>query len=196
MEKIKQIFLYLDDQLSQIERKKFEESLLNDEELLSLYNQHKNNMNELKSLQNIEVDSFYFSNLTARFRDKYQSKRKFYLNSKFAIGIAVSAIIIMIYLNPFSENSDSFLIGDYNSEELSYYSINIDNTIGFSNVYDLNEEQLDLLNSSITEELGLSESNFKRLISPTQPEIYRMVEELSEQEMEQVYNDLSKKTIL
>lgn len=196
MEKIKQIFLYIDDQLSQSDRKKFEESLLQDEELLSLFNQYNSNMDQLKAIQNTEVDPLYFSNLTARFREKHQPQKKFFLLPKLAAGVAVAAILFMILINPFSRDGDFSINGVFSSEELRFYSNSFDNTLGLTTIYNLDEDELDLINSSITEELGLSESNFNRLLSPTQTEIYRMVEELSEQEIEEVYNDLSKKTIL
>lgn len=196
MEKIKQIFLYIDDQLSQSDRKKFEESLLQDEELLSLFNQYNSNMDQLKAIQNTEVDPLYFSNLTARFREKHQPQKKFFLLPKLAAGVAVAAILFMILINPFSRDGDFSINGVFSSEELRFYSNSFDNTLGLTTIYNLDEDELDLINSSITEELGLSESNFSRLLSPTQTEIFRMVEELSEQEIEEVYNDLSKKTIL
>lgn len=196
MEKIKQIFLYIDDQLSQSDRKKFEESLLQDEELLSLFNQYSSNMDQLKAIQNTEVDPLYFSNLTARFREKHQPQKKFFLLPKLAAGVAVAAILFMILINPFSRDGDFSINGVFSSEELRFYSNSFDNTLGLTTIYNLDEDELDLINSSITEELGLSESNFSRLLSPTQTEIFRMVEELSEQEIEEVYNDLSKKTIL
>jgi hypothetical protein len=196
MEKIKQLFLYLDNQLSSTERKQFEELLSKDEELRESFNKYKGNMEELKSLQNIEVDSAYFSNLSARFREKYEQRKKPFYYNKIAVGIATAAILFIVFVYPFSDSINLFENGEISLEELNLYSLNSVNNVGKIEHYDLDDEELELINSRITEQLDIPEAQINRLISINPGEVYRMVEELSDKEVEQIYNDLSQKTIL
>jgi hypothetical protein len=117
------IFLYLDNQMSDNERLKFEERLKNSPELKAQFQQIKMNLDNLKSAPLPETED-YFNNLIPLFRQNMESKQKKEKSfiPKFAsyASLAVIMVVLLFVYIMNKESADNHIAEytDYNLTEL------------------------------------------------------------------------------
>ena len=196
MKKIdKRIILYLDDQMSQEERKIFESELTNSSELSKEVESYKNILKSLTFDEKQSKDDDYFANLIANFRQtKLSSKKSFSFKPAYSLTAAVSIIILVfIFFNPFNkteiETVDKIIAGLDETEAaelIDYYS----NGLTQTEVDQTNGRADSLFADMISNELEFDESDVKMLVSSDENYLNSIYSNIDSDETEKIYNEI------
>ncbi|OGU33852.1 MAG: hypothetical protein A2068_03120 [Ignavibacteria bacterium GWB2_35_6b] len=192
------ILKYFSDSLTSEEKKNFEEEIENSEELKNEFVKFRESLSELKNISTPEVDENYFVNLTPRIRNKMGKKRKFFTIPKLAFSFSVFAVILVISFNLFNnenkqiifslENEKSILnevLEETPDEQLSDY-INFSLNYGSDNF------------SVLADEIEYDEENLRTIGEKTLKSFneYELIDNLSDEEADEIYNQLLNTKIL
>tara|TARA_B100001540_G_scaffold96575_1_gene86991 strand:- start:897 stop:1409 length:513 start_codon:yes stop_codon:yes gene_type:complete len=144
------ISAYIDGELSQEDKRKFEELISNDENCKKRYNEMNQIVSNLISLPKLETDDNFINSLNQKI-DNYEKsnisifeklKRYFILNSKQeklrttsirpAMGIAMScaAFLMVFYLSSNNSNTNSSIVSNPSDLNDDIYYSDIDSTDG------------------------------------------------------------------
>lgn len=196
MKKIdKRIILYLDNQMSQEERKIFESELTNSSELSKEVESYKNILKSLTFDEKQSKDDDYFANLIANFRQtKLSSKKSFSFKPAYALTAAVSIIILVfIFFNPFNkteiETVDKIIAGLDETEAaelIDYYS----NGLTQTEVDQTNGQADSLFADMISNEFEFDESDVKMLVSSDENYLNSIFSNIDSDETEKIYNEI------
>lgn len=196
MKKIdKRIILYLDDQMSQEERKIFESELTNSSELSKEVESYKNILKSLTFDEKQSKDDDYFANLIANFRQtKLSSKKSFSFKPAYSLTAAVSIIILVfIFFNPFNkteiETVDKIIAGLDETEAaelIDYYS----NGLTQTEVDQTNGQADSLFADMISNEFEFDESDVKMLVSSDENYLNSIFSNIDSDETEKIYNEI------
>lgn len=196
MKKIdKRIILYLDNQMSQEERKNFESELTNSSELSKEVESYKNILKSLTFDEKQSKDDDYFANLIANFRQtKLSSKKSFSFKPAYSLTAAVSIIILVfIFFNPFNkteiETVDKIIAGLDETEAaelIDYYS----NGLTQTEVDQTNGQADSLFADMISNEFEFDESDVKMLVSSDENYLNSIFSNIDSDETEKIYNEI------
>lgn len=196
MKKIdKRIILYLDNQMSQEERKIFESELTNSSELSKEVESYKNILKSLTFDEKQSKDDDYFANLIANFRQtKLSSKKSFSFKPAYSLTAAVSIIILVfIFFNPFNkteiETVDKIIAGLDETEAaelIDYYS----NGLTQTEVDQTNGQADSLFADMISNEFEFDESDVKMLVSSDENYLNSIFSNIDSDETEKIYNEI------
>ena len=196
MKKIdKRIILYLDNQMSQEERKIFESELTNSSELSKEVESYKNILKSLTFDETQSKDDDYFANLIANFRQtKLSSKKSFSFKPAYSLTAAVSIIILVfIFFNPFNkteiETVDKIIAGLDETEAaelIDYYS----NGLTQTEVDQTNGQADSLFADMISNEFEFDESDVKMLVSSDENYLNSIFSNIDSDETEKIYNEI------
>ncbi len=196
MKKIdKRIILYLDNQMSQEERKIFESELTNSSELSKEVESYKNILKSLTFDEKQSKHDDYFANLIANFRQtKLSSKKYFSFKPAYALTAAVSIIILVfVFFNPFNkteiETVDKIIAGLDETEAaelIDYFS----NGLTQTEVDQTNGQADSLFADMISNEFEFDESDVKMLVSSDESYLNSIFSNIDSDETEKIYNEI------
>jgi len=112
MDRTERIIKYIEDELTSVERSKFEEELKNSFELKKEFEKYLQLKNETIKLKDVELDKNYLDSIIPEFRKRLQSSKsrgiKFSLGYAFGIMLAfiLSIAVVNYYLSSKSESAD------------------------------------------------------------------------------------------
>ena len=112
MDRTERIIKYIEDELTSVERSKFEEELKNSFELKKEFEKYLQLKNETIKLKDVELDKNYLDSIIPEFRKRLQSSKsrgiKFSLGYAFGIMLAfiLSIAVVNYYLSSKSESTD------------------------------------------------------------------------------------------
>lgn len=202
MNKDEQIRKYLDGELTGKELEKFQTEINNSTELKRLIDSYTNTLNQIKKLENDDIENPYFINILPRFRRKIEKKRYLKLKPSFAFGSVALVLIAVITIFIFTNNEESLtdeniITNEINSEELDSYLSNYNqNFTSLQLAKDVPDEYDSLLSTVMINELDLSNNSDEYFVDITSNEFYGVIDELSTEEAESIYNTLITKKII
>lgn len=193
----KRIILYLDNQLSEDERRIFEIELGKSSELSKKVELYQNMMKGLKVDEQNLADEEYFVNLIPKFRKNLPEGKKLFINRNAYALTAAAVVIALIFIlfNPFKtseNNSVDGLISTFNEQEaaevLDYYS----NNLTAMNVDQLNGSSDSLFVELISSELDFQASDLKKIARSDINYLNDIYSELQSEEVDVIYNEILK----
>jgi hypothetical protein len=194
------ILKYLSDLMDEGERLDFEKELASSDELKSGLDSVSNQLDEVSYPKAIEADERYFANLLPRVRERLDKKKKliswksvYYLTST-----AAAVVILSIFL--FSSKTEfktqykdlaNEVVNNFSDQEVSEkYFAELE-----SNLADIiMTTSSERLNLKIPSEVEINGESYTRLIGSTVSEDYRTLSDLSDRELEIVYEKLNSAT--
>ncbi len=198
----RKIILYLDNQLSDKEKIKFEKELENSEELRNAFEKYKAILKEIKNSEHIEVDQNYFNSLTPRVLEKVNQNKKRKLIPVYALSLAVSIIIIffIFFNNGKKDNINNSLkdIASNLSKEELIETINslpdqnsyLDPTDNFS---DFNITDDSMIADALSFEIKTKLNNNLDFLLEKNIDYGTLISSLDEQEADKVYSEIINK---
>lgn len=202
MNKDEQIRKYIDGELTGEELEKFEAEINNSPELKALVDSYVNTLNQFKKLKNDDIENPYFVNILPEFRRKSTKKRILKLRPSFAFGSVALALIavLAIFILTNKEESltdENFVTNDISSETLDSYLDNYSRDYtSLQLTEDVPVEYDSLLSIVMISELNIDENAGEYLVDVSSSEFYNVIDELSTEEVEGIYNTLITKKII
>jgi hypothetical protein len=206
MKDYKKIVRYLDGQMSVVERKSFESELQTSEILKKKFKEIKFSIDTTKELSNVEVQPEYFNDLYARFHLRNQEAPK--INYKLRLSVAFASFIVVAFTFIFyfyitkntSEENIVYAGKQLTSEDINdiaAINLNLYNMKNIQETVNLDESDIQAINDKIYNELELKDHNMvnKVYLNPS-GDLSDMMANLSEKEIDNIYNELSNKKIL
>lgn len=191
----KRIILYLDNQMSDLERKDFEIELSKSDELLKQMESYRSALKGLKVDKQNPTEEDYFVNLVPKFRQNLSTRKKpFKIKTAFAFSVAASILIIfMLVFKPFTSSENNSLdkiISTLDENEAAqifdYYSDNI----SAISADQLNGSSDSLFTDLIFSELNFEESDLNKLVSSDGVNIESIYSELKTDEADLIYSKI------
>jgi len=185
---------YLDGELTGEELLKFEEEINNSSELKRTIDSYKNTLNQYRRFSNPDIQNSYFVNIIPEFRERIKKKKESKLKPVFALGSISLVIISLLVIFIFNKDreimyNDNIVLQDIESEELNSYVNNYSrdfNSIQLTEVVEYDS----LFNSMILNELDINGTSGDYFADVTGNEFYTILDELSEEEIDGIYNTL------
>jgi len=185
---------YLDGELTGEELLKFEEEINNSSELKRTIDSYKNTLNQYRRFSNPDIQNSYFVNIIPEFRERIKKKKESKLKPVFVLGSVSLVIISLLVIFIFNKDreimyNDNIVLQDIESEELNSYVNNYSrdfNSIQLTEVVEYDS----LFNSMILNELDINGTSRDYLADVTGNEFYTILDELSEEEIDGIYNTL------
>jgi len=177
------------------ELKRFETQLKNDPELKNRFDPLNDQINEFRSINDVELNGLYFDNMIPKLREKMRARIKYATLEKYSLAIPALAIILILYiLIPFYNNGitdqpvllANEIIKNINDDEIADNLIN-DFSMESALSYSLNGNGLDLY---LPENVSLSLNSISPYVDISRLD-YTQFEDLSNPEFEKLYNNLS-----
>ncbi len=185
---------YLDGELTGEELLKFEEEINNSSELKRTIDSYKNTLNQYRRFSNPDIQNSYFVNIIPEFRERIKKKKESKLKPVFVLGSVSLVIISLLVIFIFNKDreimyNDNIVLQDIESEELNSY---VNNYYRDFNSIQLTEvvEYDSLFNSMILNELNINGNSGDYFADVTGNEFYTILDELSEEEIDGIYNTL------
>jgi len=185
---------YLDGELTGEELLKFEEEINNSSELKRTIDSYKNTLNQYRRFSNPDIQNSYFVNIIPEFRERIKKKKESKLKPVFVLGSVSLVIISLLVIFIFNKDreimyNDNIVLQDIESEELNSYVNNYSrdfNSIQLTEVVEYDS----LFNSMILNELNINGNSRNYFADVTGNEFYTILDELSEEEIDGIYNTL------
>jgi len=185
---------YLDGELTGEELLKFEEEINNSSELKRTIDSYKNTLNQYRRFSNPDIQNSYFVNIIPEFRERIKKKKESKLKPVFVLGSVSLVIISLLVIFIFNKDreimyNDNIVLQDIESEELNSYVNNYSrdfNSIQLTEVVEYDS----LFNSMILNELNINGNSGDYFADVTGNEFYTILDELSEEEIDGIYNTL------
>jgi len=185
---------YLDGELTGEELLKFEEEINNSSELKRTIDSYKNTLNQYRRFSNPDIQNSYFVNIIPEFRERIKKKKESKLKPVFVLGSVSLVIISLLVIFIFNKDreimyNDNIVLQDIESEELNSYVNNYSrdfNSIQLTEVVEYDS----LFNSMILNELNINGNSGDYFADVTGNEFYTILDELSEEEIDGIYNAL------
>jgi len=189
---------YIEGELSGEELINFEKEINNSSELKREINTYRNTLIQFGKLKNVDAEGYYFTNILPRFRESISKKKQQEFKPLFAVGSVVLiliALVVIFIINNKQEviEDEQITLQQLDNEELKTYLNNYSQDITTSQLTENIPEEYDsLFNSMIVSELNLSKYPGDYLVDVTSNEFNNILDELSEEEIEGLYNSLIK----
>lgn len=195
---------YHENMMNEEDKINFEKKLESDLDLKNEYNSFVLNLSFLNELNKPLIPSGYSETLIPRFRQKLESKNKFYsFTSQFTFGLStfvVATIVFLFYnINPsfnFSEQSDGFQnISQLEKEELFEDYFSSSTNIDYESVQNEIELIDKITNNKLNEILILSHEERMNIIR--QKDLNEeLLMSISDEEADAIYQEIITKKIL
>lgn len=194
------ILKYLSELMNEKEKSNFEKELTSSEELKSNYESIINHLEVANISKYVTINEMYFTNVLPRVRERLEKKKKSYSwKSVYYLTPTAAAVVI---LSLFLFNSKTEFEMQY--KELANEVVNnfSDHEVSDKYFTELDSNPADLIfftepgefNIQIPEGLEISSDSYQGLIENPVSEDYRTFRELSENELEIVFDKLNLKT--
>ncbi len=196
MKKDERLRKYIDGELSGEELINFEKEINNSAELKSEINSYRNTLRHFEKIKNVKSDEYYFTNILPRFRENLAGKKRSNLKTSLAFGIVIVVLIaiIVFFLTVNKDetiNNKQLTLQQVDKEELKNYLNNDARDFSTSQITeDIPEEYDSLFNSMISDELNLNGNSGEYLVDVTSNEFYNILDDLSDEELNNIYNSL------
>lgn len=198
----RKIILYLDNQLSDNEKIKFEKELESSEEFRKEFENYKTMLKEFKASENVGVDELYFNSLTPRILEKVIQNKKRKLIPVFAIGFAVTVVIIFIVF--FNQGkSDNFnesikdIASNLSKEELQETINSLPGQNSYVdpayNISDYNITDDSMITDELSFEIKPKVNNNLDFLFEKNIDYSTLISSLDEQEADKVYSEIINK---
>lgn len=197
MKNEEKILRYLSDLMSKEEKELFLKDLDKSDELKNLLRNIQHNLDKVKEFGKVDVNQTYFANLLPNVRAKLGSKKKFNLLFKPAY-VTVIIILVIVSMNIlFTNNSETNYynsLKEYLTDVEDEYIANAIDESSFTNNYDnyVYDEVVD----DYFEQIEINSGDLDGYFDKDLYSEYSMVNELSSEEVEEIYNTLLKTKIL
>lgn len=194
----KRIILYLDNQMSDEEKKSFENELSKSNELSIQLKNYRSVLNGLKVDEPKFSNEDYFADIIPNFRRKQSIEKKTtQVKTAYALTLALSVLTIMfIVFDPFKRTENGSIekiISTVNENEAldiyDYYSGIIPNV----NSEQLNGVSDSLFSELISTEFDIQEGDLRSLVSLGRITTENLFSEIQSEEAELIYNEILKK---
>ena len=157
------ILQYLDGQLTEDEKIKFEKELNYSPELKKKYEEYLSVQSKLNEFKNIEVDETYFNGIIPEFRNRLETKKKSRRIFSLSFANSLVAIILLYFvLSPKSNNLNlDEVVKNWTENDLNYAVEYVNqHDSGFDILDDYNTTEIDsVISSMLTDELNLTNSS-------------------------------------
>ena len=192
------ILKYLSENVSSTEKREIEKEIESSKELSEEFTRMQKVFSDLKNDSKVETEIGYFNNLLPRVREKLDSRKKIFTIQRLAFSIPVAALLFVISLSINIEQTESLFSLSASTEEI-YEAIDetsSDNLIDYIDndyyTYDVSELTISETGLSLDNESlqDLGESTFESF------ENYSLIENLSDKEVDEIYNEILTKKIL
>ena len=188
------VIKFLSGLMTEEEKKEFETELNSSPELKLLLEKYSNNMSELKMLSEVKVDESYFNTLIPKMREKLEVKKSRPLIYRFAPAIPALTLSIFILVNILYLN---FKTTNTFDDTLANLVAGSDSTTIAEFVNDYSSSYLE----DYSTDYNLPEDYFSdiELTGQLRAEVidsYNLYENLSEEDVDYIYNNLIDKKIL
>jgi hypothetical protein len=188
------IIKYLDDQLSQEEKKLFEKELSESALLKKEFEKFLSIKNKVKSAEDFKLSEDYFNSVVPRFREKLEQQTKIiiYKNLGYAFSLTIVLFLAFIIFNPFNNE---------NVNEVEEFTQSLNQTEKYEILEYLNgnnriDDYADLsaINTQFDMENIVENTTEKsELISYYDFEIEKLADNISTEEFNQIYNEIFNK---
>lgn len=200
MKKYEKILKYLDGELTGEELKSFEAEINTSSKLRKEVDSYRNTLKQFKSLENIRVENSYFANILPLFRQRISNRKLRNLRPVFVLSSIAAILITIVLLFLFNSNQifngENTAVEEINTDGLNMYLDKYAYDLStFQLLQDVPEEYDSLFNSLVVEELNLNGNSGDYLVDVTGSEFYDILNELSNDEIEGIYNTLIDKKI-
>ncbi|HSP87080.1 MAG TPA: hypothetical protein VLN45_03045 [Ignavibacteriaceae bacterium] len=198
MNKDEKIRKYMEGELSPDELINFEKEISNSPELKKEIDSFRNILNQFRNLSNYDGGEYYFTNILPRFKEKISKKKQYKAKPSFTFGsvtiIVIALLLIFINLNKDLKTGDEQLtLQQLDNEELNIYLNNFTQDLNSSQLTEnILEEDDSVFNKMIADELSLNGNSGDYLVDVTSNDFYNILNELSEEDLEGIYNSLIK----
>jgi hypothetical protein len=202
MNRDEQIRKYLDGELTGEELEKFQNEINNSTKLKALVVSYKNTLNQFKRLRNDNIENPYFVNILPEVRKRIEKKKYLGLRPSFALGSVIVVLISLLAIFIFNNKEESFVDRDsvtieISSEALDSYLSNYNQDFTTLQLAeDVPIEYDSLLNNVMVDVLELNNNSDRYFVDITSNEFYSVIDELSTEEVEGIYNSLIAKKII
>lgn len=199
------IYKYIDGQMSGIEKEEFEKLLEKDDRLKSEYELVRMNIAKLSQNSKIETDETYFNNVTVNFRTKLENKKtpRLFLLPKYSFVLPVAILVVMLsvmFLNPPSNNNMNLaqIINETDDsakgELITEYADNSDSDDDVMEIS--NSREVDIIQTKLADELRSDGEAITKDVQLNYSDLNQVLENLSEKEQNEIYNEMINKKIL
>lgn len=188
------IIRYFDNQMDELEKKKFEEDLKNSPSLNMQVEYYKNVLQKLKIKDESLTEEDYFINLVPRFREKLSAQKHSRPTLKIAYSLSAVVLIMMIalfYFNPFKTKDNltlENLISSFDEQEklhiLKYYESDTELT------ENSNEYSTEYLYDMFLKEINLQDSDIAKMDAYGNLSMEEIITHLQENEVDAIYDKI------
>lgn len=196
-------FSYLKGRMNPEEKKKFEEELLDSENLNKNFADYKKLHNILDDIKNIRINKNYSESIITEFRKRKESRiiNKSFSKTRFAFTSIVLILIgyfLISFLNQERSMEINSLLTEFSETELeslsqnTAYSVNVENNISDDDVSKIDSIYKENLSASLNE--TIEENRLDNIYSINN--VSDIDEYLSENDVELIYAQLINKEIL
>lgn len=200
------IYKYIDGQMSDREKSEFEKLLQTDLKLKADFEQASKKLGAFSdSAKNIQADETYFNNVTVNFRTKLESKKtpRLLLLPKYSFALPVAILMVMmsvLFLNTPTHNNMNLtqIINEYDdsskSELINEYA---ENTEVVEEAIETTDSQVgELIQTTIATELSTDTEAVSKDMQLSYSDLNQVIDNLSEKEQNDIYNEMINKKIL
>jgi hypothetical protein len=193
------IVSYLSGMMTDDERLIFEGELSKSEELKKDFDDMKISLNELSASNQIELNETYFINLLPRVRERLEVKKKHWLIRNFYYLVPTVAATIVLFMFIFNSKTNF----EMNYKEVANEVVNNISDKEVSEKYlaelevdpsnSLSEENSADLTVQIPSEVEVNKEAISKLIDNSDHDTYSTLNNLSDTQLEKIYNELKSK---
>lgn len=193
------ILNYLSGRMTGEENHLFDKELSESKEVKAELELVKARLSDLKSTSQIELDERYFANLLPRMFNKLETKKKLWKISRlYYLVPTAAAVFVLFLLLPSAKNNFEIQYGDLTTEVINNIS---DKDVSENYLTELDNYPWSAMLSgndeialNLPSDLNLDNESFSKLVDNTDREEYTSLHNLSDSELENIYNKLVMKT--
>ncbi len=190
------ILKYLSGLMDETEKTRFEKELENSSVLYDEYAKIKQHLGNLKNAGEAKVNSSYFNNLLPNVRERIERKKKYrYLRRTVYAVPALAALLVMFLMYSPNKNGDvsitdmvNDIVTKVDQNEVAGRYMNLNNDFSDYDLY----QPANPFEVEIPSGWEKSAESYYLSNQVRYNDDYNLLENLSDKELEQVYNDLSK----
>ena len=197
------IILYVDGQLDETEKARFEKELENSFELREELNRYKNFIGGIKQFKEPALNESYFVEMIPRFRGRAEEKKKLKYIPRLAIGTTAISVILIVFFFTFAHKENRTVRSSLNNinnnittsqdlQSYTYYSYQLDPN-------DFSQEEIanfdSTLNTMISQELSLTPQSLNYISADNNNDLKNMLQGVNEKEVDEIYNQILHKRI-
>ena len=189
------ILKYLAGELSEKEKSQLEAELKNNEELKKLFEKCSSQLEEIKSTRDLELNENYFINLIPRVHERIRKNNRWVWIPRLAFVLPVLAIIAFILF--YSKGSDKYSkiiadLPDSSKQQIVNYIEKENPSLQDDYLKDTNTKEI--IDREISKKINIEDINLEPRLSYSDE--YELVNSLSQDEVDNIYDKMMSKKIL